>query len=138
MGGSICGQRRCSVNILSTSYSLSSFVLFSSQLYLYAYLPQSNLPTCSDSEILSFVLVSRNRRSRETSILDAIKDGAETLYEIVEQVYPGLDLSLRFAAAYNVRLHVEHLAQNGKLPAVNYSCTICVSISESHNLIIHS
>ncbi|MBA0730802.1 hypothetical protein Golax_023104 [Gossypium laxum] len=58
----------------------------------------------------------KNRRSREESILKAIENGAETLFDIVANVYSGVDRSLWTAAASNVRLHVDHLDQQKKLP----------------------
>ncbi|KAK7856561.1 hypothetical protein CFP56_022608 [Quercus suber] len=58
----------------------------------------------------------KNRRSRETSIWKAIENGAETLFDIVAEVYCGFDRSVRIPAASNVRLHVEHLAEQDKLP----------------------
>ncbi|XWS68836.1 hypothetical protein CRYUN_Cryun04dG0127400 [Craigia yunnanensis] len=58
----------------------------------------------------------KNRRSREECILKAIENGAETLFDIVANVYSGVDRSFWIAAASNVRLHVDHLAQQKKLP----------------------
>ncbi|XP_050246648.1 uncharacterized protein LOC126694426 [Quercus robur] len=58
----------------------------------------------------------KNRRSRETSIWKAIENGAETLFDIVAEVYSGFDRSVWIPAASNVRLHVEHLAEQDKLP----------------------
>ncbi|KAK9934714.1 hypothetical protein M0R45_021848 [Rubus argutus] len=58
----------------------------------------------------------KNRRSRESSILKAIENGAETLFDIVANVYYKVDRSLWVPAASNVRLHVDHLAQQDKLP----------------------
>ncbi|KAF9674067.1 hypothetical protein SADUNF_Sadunf10G0089300 [Salix dunnii] len=58
----------------------------------------------------------KNRRSRELSILDAIENGAKTLIDIVANIYSEVDRSLWIPASSNVRLHVEHLAQQNKLP----------------------
>ncbi|XP_073146681.1 uncharacterized protein [Henckelia pumila] len=58
----------------------------------------------------------KNRRNRESTILKAINDGARTLFDIVSFTYADVDRSLWFHAASNVRLHVEHLAQQNKLP----------------------
>ncbi|KAG7981108.1 hypothetical protein I3843_05G215000 [Carya illinoinensis] len=58
----------------------------------------------------------KNRRIRETSILKAIENGAETLFDIVSDVYSDVDRSAWIAAASNVRLHVDYLAQQDKLP----------------------
>ncbi|KAL4282338.1 hypothetical protein GQ457_03G007230 [Hibiscus cannabinus] len=58
----------------------------------------------------------KNRRSREASILKAIENGAETLFDIVADVYSEVDHSFWIAAASNVKLHVDHLDQQKKLP----------------------
>ncbi|XP_048318536.1 uncharacterized protein LOC107429396 isoform X4 [Ziziphus jujuba] len=58
----------------------------------------------------------KNRRSRETSILKAIENGAQTLFDIVANVYSEVDHRFWIPAASNVRLHVDHLAQQDKLP----------------------
>lgn len=60
----------------------------------------------------------RNRRSREISILKAIENGAHTLFEILAKVYSEVDRCFWIPASYNVRLHVEHLARQDKLPKV--------------------
>uniref|UniRef100_A0A803MYM1 Metallo-beta-lactamase domain-containing protein n=1 Tax=Chenopodium quinoa TaxID=63459 RepID=A0A803MYM1_CHEQI len=58
----------------------------------------------------------KNRRDRESSILSAIENGSTTLFDIVSTIYKDVDRVLWFVAASNVRLHVEHLAQQHKLP----------------------
>ncbi|PON59016.1 Metallo-beta-lactamase [Trema orientale] len=58
----------------------------------------------------------KNRRSRETSIVKAIENGAQTLFDIVAYVYSEVDRRFWIPAASNVRLHVDHLAQQDKLP----------------------
>nr|KYP75143.1 Beta-lactamase-like protein 2 [Cajanus cajan] len=58
----------------------------------------------------------KNRRSRETDIMKAIEGGAKTLFDIVAYVYSEVDRRAWFAASSNVRLHVDHLAQQHKLP----------------------
>lgn len=58
----------------------------------------------------------KNRRDRESSVLNAIEGGKTTLFDIVATVYKNVDRGLWFAAASNVRLHVEHLAQQNRLP----------------------
>ncbi|KAK2972909.1 hypothetical protein RJ640_026661 [Escallonia rubra] len=57
-----------------------------------------------------------NRRNRESSILEAIENGAKTLFDIIAYTYADVDRSLWIPAASNVRLHVDHLAQQDKLP----------------------
>ncbi|KAI3894151.1 hypothetical protein MKW92_036523 [Papaver armeniacum] len=58
----------------------------------------------------------KNRRNRELSILKAMEGGAETLFDIVAKVYSDVDPSYWIPASSNVRIHVEHLAQQDKLP----------------------
>ncbi|EPS73051.1 hypothetical protein M569_01707, partial [Genlisea aurea] len=58
----------------------------------------------------------QNRRNRESTILKAIESGARTLFDIVAYTYAGIDRSLWIHASSNVRLHVEHLALQNKLP----------------------
>jgi hypothetical protein len=58
----------------------------------------------------------KNRRSREKSILKATVDGAQTLYDIVAKVYSSVDRKFWWAASSNVRLHIEKLAVENKLP----------------------
>ncbi|KAL6529215.1 hypothetical protein OROGR_014838 [Orobanche gracilis] len=58
----------------------------------------------------------KNRRNRESTILKAIEDGAKTLFDIVAYTYADVDRNLWIPAASNVQLHVDHLAQQNKLP----------------------
>ncbi|CAI9096154.1 OLC1v1032237C1 [Oldenlandia corymbosa var. corymbosa] len=58
----------------------------------------------------------KNRRARESTILKAIEGGAKTLFDIVSFTYAEVDRSLWFHAASNVKLHVDHLVQQDKLP----------------------
>ncbi|XP_054809097.1 uncharacterized protein LOC129311108 isoform X2 [Prosopis cineraria] len=58
----------------------------------------------------------KNRRSREANILAAIEGGARTLFDIVANVYSDVDRRAWIPASSNVRLHVDHLAQQDKLP----------------------
>jgi hypothetical protein len=58
----------------------------------------------------------RNRRSREASILQSIESGAQTLFEVVSKTYSDVDRKLWIPASFNVRLHVDHLNSQHKLP----------------------
>ncbi|KAL3501751.1 hypothetical protein ACH5RR_036200 [Cinchona calisaya] len=58
----------------------------------------------------------KNRRNRESTILKAIEDGAKTLFDIVSYTYAEVDRSFWIPAASNVKLHVDHLARQDKLP----------------------
>ncbi|KAK6921718.1 LACTB2, winged helix domain, partial [Dillenia turbinata] len=61
------------------------------------------------------ILLFRNRRNRESTILKATESGAETLFDIVAYTYADVDKKLWIPAASNVKLHVDHLAQQDKL-----------------------
>nr|GMD24885.1 uncharacterized protein LOC109156878 isoform X1 [Ipomoea batatas] len=58
----------------------------------------------------------RNRRNRESTILKAIENGAKTLFDVVAYTYRDVNPSFWMHASSNVRLHVDHLAQQDKLP----------------------
>ena len=64
------------------------------------------------------VSILRNRRNRESTILKSIEDGAKTLFDIVSYTYAEVDRSFWIPAASNVKLHVDHLAEQDKLPKV--------------------
>jgi ribonuclease/clavin/mitogillin len=53
-----------------------------------------------------------HRAERERQIVDAMHDGARTLDDIVDRVYPGLASTLRAAAADTVRAHLEALGDS--------------------------
>ncbi|GJR23866.1 metallo-hydrolase/oxidoreductase superfamily protein [Tanacetum coccineum] len=59
----------------------------------------------------------KNRRNREDTILKAIEAGSNTLFDIVAYTYADVDRAYWIPAASNVRLHVDHLAHQNKLPA---------------------
>ncbi|KAI7739987.1 hypothetical protein M8C21_004402, partial [Ambrosia artemisiifolia] len=58
----------------------------------------------------------KNRRNREDTILKAIEAGSNTLFDIVAYTYADVDRGLWVHAASNVRLHVDHLDHQQKLP----------------------
>ncbi|KAG8053533.1 hypothetical protein GUJ93_ZPchr0001g30673 [Zizania palustris] len=58
----------------------------------------------------------RHRRAREASILQSIENGAQTLFDIVSKTYADVGRKLWIPASYNVRLHVDHLNSEHKLP----------------------
>ena len=58
-----------------------------------------------------------HRRQREASILAALEAGAETVPELVAQVYVGLDPSLRRAAGLSTLAHLEDLGERGLIVA---------------------
>ncbi|EMS61052.1 hypothetical protein TRIUR3_03392 [Triticum urartu] len=58
----------------------------------------------------------KNRKAREASILQSIENGAQTLFDIVSKTYCDVDRKLWIPASFNVRLHVDHLNSQQKLP----------------------
>ncbi|KAJ3700828.1 hypothetical protein LUZ61_004533 [Rhynchospora tenuis] len=58
----------------------------------------------------------KHRRDREAHILKSIEKGAYSLFDIVSDVYSNVDKKLWIAASYNVRLHVDYLNYQNKLP----------------------
>lgn len=52
------------------------------------------------------------------SILQSIENGARTLFDIVSKIYADVDRKLWIPASFNVRLHVDHLNSQNKLPKV--------------------
>lgn len=60
----------------------------------------------------------RHRRDRELSILNAIENGSKTLFDIISKSYADVDIKFWLPASSNVRIHVDHLAYQEKLPKV--------------------
>ncbi|XP_010264597.1 PREDICTED: uncharacterized protein LOC104602551 isoform X2 [Nelumbo nucifera] len=81
----------------------------------------------------------KNRRNRESSILKAIESGAETLFDIVAETYSDVNPRVWFAASSNVRLHVDHLASQDKLPKEfsleKFNCS-CVAFAAKVNSLV--
>lgn len=50
--------------------------------------------------------------------MKAIESGAETLYDILSKTYADVDINLWISASINVRVHVDHLAYQERLPKV--------------------
>ncbi|KAK7269791.1 hypothetical protein RIF29_22527 [Crotalaria pallida] len=76
----------------------------------------------------------KNRRSREANILKAIEGGAKTLFDIVAYVYADVDRRAWIAASSNVRLHLDHLAQQNKLPK-DFSLGNSSSVAFAENVV---
>jgi glyoxylase-like metal-dependent hydrolase (beta-lactamase superfamily II) len=54
-----------------------------------------------------------HRLMREAAIIDALRNGAKTIPELVTRVYGGLDPGLAGAAALSTLAHLEHLMARG-------------------------
>lgn len=98
---------------ISKVLTINHFLPLTEQVTSYSWYFMSESPT-----VRIVIIIFRNRRSREASILKAIEDGAKTLFDIVAYVYSDVDRSVWMFASSNVRLHVDHLAQQHKLPKV--------------------
>ncbi|MFL2627513.1 MAG: MBL fold metallo-hydrolase [Dehalococcoidia bacterium] len=70
------------------------------------------------AKITSYI---QHRKQREEQIIKALtKNASQTVYEIVDFVYPkDLNPNLREAAARNVRTHLEKLSEEGKIEETN-------------------
>ncbi len=55
-----------------------------------------------------------HRRRRESEVLACVADGTETIPELVEKLYVGLDRRLHPAAARTVLAHLIHLVESGR------------------------
>lgn len=69
-----------------------------------------------------------HRQWREQAILQAIRDGHDSIRKIVAIVYRGLDERLINAAALSVLAHVEHLASSGCVTfdgVASFDATLC-------------
>ena len=59
--------------------------------------------------------VRAHRQARDAAILRALEDGPRTPPQIVAAVYEGLDPALAFAAALNVRAHLDQHEASGRV-----------------------
>jgi glyoxylase-like metal-dependent hydrolase (beta-lactamase superfamily II) len=65
-----------------------------------------------------------HRRMREAQILAALARGADTVAELVERLYPGIETALRPAAAQQVVAHLQHLQTRGQAVAAGGRWTV--------------
>ena len=65
----------------------------------------------SPDEVIDWYLA--HRRQRHAEIIQAIRDGAETVEQVVETVYAEVDAALRSLAAQSTRAHLVLLAEEG-------------------------
>ncbi len=54
-----------------------------------------------------------HRRWREQAILDAVRQGTNTIRKLLAVIYRELDDDLAPAATFSLQAHVEHLAERG-------------------------
>jgi len=81
--------------------------------------PSHGPPNFNGQKLLQYYL--NHRIEREDAILDAIKNGAENLDQIVAKVYTDVPNQMWEYAKRNIQLHLDKLADEDRLPD-NYSC----------------
>lgn len=69
-----------------------------------------------------------HRRQREKQVIDAVREGHDTVPSIAESIYDGLDRALMKAAHENVRAHLDKLKFEGRVFEHNERWTL-----ERHN-----
>jgi glyoxylase-like metal-dependent hydrolase (beta-lactamase superfamily II) len=60
-----------------------------------------------------------HRRERDEQIVEAVRDGASTLTDIVRRVYPNLQEDLRWAAEESAFAHLQKLLREGRVERVD-------------------
>jgi ribonuclease/clavin/mitogillin len=65
-----------------------------------------------------------HRRQREKQVIQALRDGLETVPSIVESIYDGLAPALMSAARENVRAHLDKLKHEGRALEANERWTL--------------
>ena len=68
--------------------------------------------------------LATHRRQRETSILQRIAAGDETIVAIVERIYVGLDPRLKGGAGLSVLAHLEDLVARGAVTSSDGAATL--------------
>lgn len=71
-----------------------------------------------------------HRRWREQSILDAVRQGANTIRKLVPAIYRDLDEDIVGVATLSLRAHVEHLVERGLIACddvANVDCAVVFS-----------
>ena len=58
-----------------------------------------------------------HRRLRNRQIIDAVRDGATRVGQLLDRMYPQLRAQLRLAAGLTLRAHIEYLSERGEIRA---------------------
>ena len=74
--------------------------------------PTHGSPITNPGEWLSQLI--DHRRMRESQIVEALSDGALTVGELAERLYPAIAPALRPAAGQQIAAHLEHLRSQGR------------------------
>ena len=72
-----------------------------------------------------------HRRWREQAILDAVRQGTNTIRKLVPVIYRDLDNDVVGAATLSLRAHVEHLAERGLIACDDVANVDCAVVSSS-------
>ena len=72
-----------------------------------------------------------HRRWREQAILDAVRQGTNTIRELVPVIYRDLDDEVVGAATLSLRAHVEHLVERGLIFCDDVANVDCAVVSSS-------
>ncbi len=75
------------------------------------YVPAHGGPIADGAGFARALLAHRELRNRQ--IADAVSGGARSIDDLLRRIYPTLSPKLRFAAALNLRAHVEYLEAQG-------------------------
>jgi len=72
-----------------------------------------------------------HRRWREQAILDAVRQGTNTIRKLVPVIYRDLDNDVVGAATLSLRAHVEHLVEKGLIACDDVANVDCAVVSSS-------
>lgn len=72
-----------------------------------------------------------HRRWREQAILDAVRQGTNTIRKLVPVIYHDLDKDIVGAATMSLRAHVEHLVERGIIACDDIADVDCAVVSSS-------
>jgi glyoxylase-like metal-dependent hydrolase (beta-lactamase superfamily II) len=69
-----------------------------------------------------------HRKWREQAILDAVRNGTNTVRTLLPVIYRDLDKAVVGAAALSLRAHLDHLAERGLIACADSSNVDCVAV----------
>ena len=69
-----------------------------------------------------------HRKWREQAILDAVRNGTNTVRSLLPVIYRDLDKAVVGAAALSLRAHLDHLAERGLIACADSSNVDCVAV----------
>jgi glyoxylase-like metal-dependent hydrolase (beta-lactamase superfamily II) len=69
-----------------------------------------------------------HRRWRDQAILEAVRNGADTVRKLMPVIYRDLDEEVAGAARLSLRAHLEHLAERGLITCADAADVDCVAV----------